>query len=127
MNRLKLRYLYILIAFLQLNQAFAEEPDQFYSTWRLLDHVQREQFVAGYLKGLSDSRARTTAALDYVRHNPNDSASAKKIIDELFGKMDGSATELARGIEQFYSDGDNRGAPLSKALAEARAAAAEKE
>ena len=92
----------------------------FVSTWRLLKHEQKDQFVAGYLHGWQDAAKVTDIAIQFVEENPEKAVEGLVKIKQLYKIKGVKAAELVKEIDDFYSDPANAGAPLSMAVTAAR-------
>ena len=101
-------------------QAVEEDGTPFLPTWKLLPDEAKRQFVAGYLHGWSDAAKVTDIAIDYVTGNPDEALDGLKRLKQLYNISGVQAEQLSEGISQFYTDPENAGAPLSKAVTAAR-------
>ena len=89
----------------------------FAPTWALMNQVERQNFVAGYLHGMKDAATMTHVLRDFVRENPKSAEESLERLRAIYaGLGKGKAPEVAEGIERFFKDPANRQAPLSRAI-----------
>lgn len=92
----------------------------FLPTWKLLTTDQKQQFIAGYIQGWKDAARVTDIAIGYVRTNPERAIEGLEGIRQLYDLSGVKPIQLAHEIDAFYSDPENNGAALSKAITAAR-------
>lgn len=102
-------------------QASHAEPEltepPFAPTWALMNRVERQNFVAGYLHGMKDAATMTHVLRDFVRENPKSAEESLERLRAIYANLGkGKAPEIAAGIDRFFKDPANREAPLSRAI-----------
>ncbi|MBX7138337.1 MAG: hypothetical protein K1X83_10160 [Oligoflexia bacterium] len=91
------------------------EPS-FLPTWKLLNTQEKQQFIAGYLKGWQDAEKVTSIAIEYVRDNPDKAVDGLEKIKSVYNLSGLNPDLLIRSLDAFYSEPENNSASLSKAV-----------
>lgn len=112
--------LFLLLSSLILSSPTASQDDAFLPTWKLLSRQEKQHFVSGYLQGWRDAQKVVEIAGELARENPE---TAKDSLDKLRSIYDMESLRpdsMAEALDRFFSDPDNAGATLSKAMSAAR-------
>jgi hypothetical protein len=100
--------------------ALADESKTFLPTWRLLTAEQKQQFMAGYLMGLSDASEVTDIAIEYVQQNPKQAVESLSQLKRVYDMSLLSPREVAKEVDLFYADTNNKDKALTAAVSAAR-------
>jgi len=92
------------------------KPSGFGPTWVLLSSAEKQQFIAGYLKGLSDGGNIADIAITYIKDNPKGAIEGLESLKKVWGVSGLTPQELTHGLDKFYSEASNRDKPLSIAI-----------
>lgn len=102
------------------NEDLSEPP--FAPTWQLMNRVDRQHFIAGYLHAMKDAATMTRVLSDFIRDNPKGAEESLERLRGLYSDLaQGKPPDVAEGIDRFFKNPDNRQAPLSRAITGARA------
>lgn len=88
--------------------------DSFGSTWKLLNQVQKEQFIAGYLQGFRDASKITDLTIKYLEENPNNVQQGLKTLQSLYDVEGARPSIIVPRLDEYFKD--NSQASLSQAL-----------
>ena len=113
------------LAGIPATRATAEDLSEppFGPTWELMNRIEKQNFIAGYLYGMKDAATMTRVLGDFVRDNPTAAAESLERLRTIYGGLaDGKAPSVVEGIDRFFKNPENRQAPLSRAITGARAA-----
>jgi hypothetical protein len=111
----------LLLLPLQLSASQEEaSTDPFYPVWKLLNTEQKQQFIAGYLRGWLDAARVTDVAIEFVEAHPQQALSGLRRLKQLYAVGELAPDSIVRGIDRFYGDPENHKLPLSSALSSAR-------
>lgn len=97
-----------------------QAEDSFLPTWKLLKEQERQQFIAGYMFGWSDAAKVTDVAIQFVRENPTNAVEGLTKIRSLYDFKGLKADSVARQLDSFFSQPENRDATLSQAITAVR-------
>lgn len=115
----------IVFHFLVTTLGAEQERSSFMPTWKLMNPLEKRQFLAGYLYGWKDAGHITGIASGFVRENPDRAIETLDEISKLY-ELSGLKPEiLVERVDYFFSDPDNRNASLSSAISAARVAVPE--
>ena len=100
--------------------AFADQEASFLPTWRLLSSQEKQQFISGYVQAWKDAASVNDVVIGYIKSNPDKAAQALESIRSIYDFSGVPVEQLVSGIDDFYTDPENLGAPLSKAVSGAK-------
>lgn len=111
----------ILLSFTATSNALSEESASFYTTWKLLNSEQKQQFIAGYLFGWKDAAKIAEIVTDYVKTEPDKAIQSLEKLENVYKKSHKlNPVMVSNEIDRFYSDSDNIEASLSQAVSSVR-------
>lgn len=91
----------------------ASEPDTFYPVWKHLSYSDKQQFIAGYLQALEDTREVLQITKEYVQSNPEKAIQSLDKVDKLYTSRGLSSSSIVKEIDQLYQKQENRNARFS--------------
>mgnify|MGYP000373130219 CR=1 FL=1 len=94
----------------------SDDSAPFFPTWKLLNSEQKQQFMAGYLKGWRDSAQITDIAIEYVEKNPAEAVSGLRKLKGIYDLSGVTPEVLSQGVDRYFADPGNQAAGLSKAV-----------
>jgi len=101
-------------------QAANNTEISFLPTWKLLNAQEKQQFIAGYIRGWKDAARVTDITKEFIRANPQKALQSLESIQTLYNLSDVTPVILVSLVDAFYSDPVNRDASLSMAVSHAR-------
>lgn len=93
-----------------------DDSTPFAPTWKLLNSEQKQQFMAGYLKGWRDSAQITDIAIEYVEKNPAEAVSGLRRLKGIYDLSGVTPEVLSQGVDRYFADPENQSSGLSKAV-----------
>ncbi|MCB0352732.1 MAG: hypothetical protein KDD64_04380 [Bdellovibrionales bacterium] len=96
--------------------ALSESQQSFLPTWKLMSDSQKKTFVSGYLHSLEDAAQVTDLAISHIRENPSQAVESLEQIRRLYDTRHVQADVLVALLDDYYSEPDNKDAPLSRAV-----------
>jgi hypothetical protein len=102
--------------------AHAAESNEspFLPIWKLLNREQKQQFISGYLQGWRDAGKVTGIATDHIRENPDQAVKALESIQGIYTLSHLGPDALAKAVDSFYSEPQNKSASLSVAISSSK-------
>ena len=120
MKKLIVLVSFIAFAMSTSDWAFADQEASFLPTWRLLSSQEKQQFISGYVQAWKDAASVNDVVIGYIKSNPDKAAQALESIRSIYDFSGVPVEQLVSGIDDFYTDPENLGAPLSKAVSGAK-------
>jgi hypothetical protein len=104
----------------QLGLAQGASSDSFIASWRLLNQEQKQYFISGYLRGLSDAAKVTDVAIEFIRQNPQTAIQSLTELKKVYDLSYLSPAQVAREVDKYYADPANKEKSLSQAVTASR-------
>lgn len=125
LTHLQITKLVFALAFIGLGgttYSFADEQKvpSFLPTWRILNSEQKQQFIAGYLRGMSDASIITDIAIGYLKENPKEAVQSLTALKNVYDVSALSPSEVVGLIDRYFSETENKDKSLSAAFNVAR-------
>ena len=98
----------------------AQAQGSFLPSWKLMNSLEKQHFIAGYVQGWKDAQQVTDITISYVKQNPAQAVAGLEKMRSLYDLSGAKPELLAKAIDVFYMAPENSSASLSSAVTAAR-------
>jgi len=92
------------------------QEQQFYTSWKLMNNQEKQQFIAGYMMAYANARKIAELTAQYSEHEPAKALESLRKLPNFFTIPNISPGILTQEVDTFYSDPENWSANFSKAV-----------